>query len=715
MLRSIIILGAIGWTTPLMFGGLAMLTLPFIAHLLNRRARRRLVFPSIMLLRESSASQTRLFKLRRWLLLMLRALAVALVVMAFARPLWLDGWSKPVGDQEAVAVVIVADISASMNRHVNEVSGMQALKAAASRALDDLSPGLDSANLVLANAYPGAMFPAMTRNLPALRAEIQSLEPTSERADLVGAMHLAGRLLAEFQGRRRLIVLSDMQSSNWRSVMDAGSMALTKDTQVTVVDVLADPTANLAISNARVEPAISSRHHPAHITATIYNYSDRARIVQASLRQGRREAGSQSLEVPAWAGRDVGFELTFADLGDQSVSVSIGEDAMNADNTAYLVVPVVPRARVLVVGDDAPQSPGTASYFVIRALSPHGDQRDRIEAVHVNSANLTAGELRGAASVFVTDLAAIPKLTMDMLHDYLRGGGGAAIFAGEGEVAGNFNPWLKTAGALPDLPWQFVNQRKLDAEGNVLYLDQIDWSHAMFRDFAPRTHDVWQHIAFRRVWSVAQSPHSQARVIMRFADGSPAVAVQPLGLGRLIVANFSPSLTCGDLGKYGAFVALAQSMNRYMAGRWTPWQFAMAGQSLSMPVTVDAASAVSELTVADPAGQPMRCVVSMPSAHEAVVSVSRAATPGIYEARRSGQAVAMAAVNVDERESDLRAIPSLRVAEALNQAGLEVTGSDMRADAPPLALRGRPLWGWALLAALCSVAMEMLLLAYWRR
>ncbi len=86
-------------TTPAMLGGLALLSLPIVAHLLNRRARQAIVFPSILLLRASVATQSWLYRLRRLILLCLRCLAVAMLVLAFCRPVWLDARTKSCRDR----------------------------------------------------------------------------------------------------------------------------------------------------------------------------------------------------------------------------------------------------------------------------------------------------------------------------------------------------------------------------------------------------------------------------------------------------------------------------------------------------------------------------------------------------------------------------------------------------------------------------------------
>ena len=71
---------------PAMLAGIAAVALPIAAHLMSRRTRQRLIFPTIRLLAESKATQSSLYRIRRWVLLILRCLAVVLVAMAFAMP-----------------------------------------------------------------------------------------------------------------------------------------------------------------------------------------------------------------------------------------------------------------------------------------------------------------------------------------------------------------------------------------------------------------------------------------------------------------------------------------------------------------------------------------------------------------------------------------------------------------------------------------------------
>ena len=103
----------ISLTTPLMIGGAALVMLPIIAHLLNRHSRRIIVFPTIALLQASAANQSKLFKLRRWMLLALRCLLVLLLVLAFSRPVYFQSETSAAAVGETHAVVLLIDTSLS--------------------------------------------------------------------------------------------------------------------------------------------------------------------------------------------------------------------------------------------------------------------------------------------------------------------------------------------------------------------------------------------------------------------------------------------------------------------------------------------------------------------------------------------------------------------------------------------------------------------------
>ncbi len=69
----------------LLFGTL-LVGIPIVLHLVMRQKPKQLVFPAIRFLQKRQETNRRTLRLRHWLLLLLRCLAVALVAVALARP-----------------------------------------------------------------------------------------------------------------------------------------------------------------------------------------------------------------------------------------------------------------------------------------------------------------------------------------------------------------------------------------------------------------------------------------------------------------------------------------------------------------------------------------------------------------------------------------------------------------------------------------------------
>ena len=120
---------------PLFLAGLLVIAVPFWLHRLQTESSDRKPFSSAMLL-ETSEQRVHVRKKLKYLsLLALRVLALALLVLAFARPLWTSPEALPGATPDGTHIVLV-DTSASMGR--TGVFG-QALSLA--RGAIDAAPG----------------------------------------------------------------------------------------------------------------------------------------------------------------------------------------------------------------------------------------------------------------------------------------------------------------------------------------------------------------------------------------------------------------------------------------------------------------------------------------------------------------------------------------------------------------------------------------------
>src|SRR5437763_16425812 len=98
---------------PAFLGAIAAIAVPVIIHLINRERKVVVEFPSLMFLQRIPYRSVRRQKIRHLLLLIMRCLALALLVAAFARPFF-DRKQSAIGGTGAREVVILLDRSASM-------------------------------------------------------------------------------------------------------------------------------------------------------------------------------------------------------------------------------------------------------------------------------------------------------------------------------------------------------------------------------------------------------------------------------------------------------------------------------------------------------------------------------------------------------------------------------------------------------------------------
>jgi len=93
------------WINAAMLAALVVAALPVIVHLVMRGRPRQMDFPALRFVRQSHLASAGRTRLKRWLLLALRAAALALFVLVLARPIDSSGVVASYQDAPAAAVL----------------------------------------------------------------------------------------------------------------------------------------------------------------------------------------------------------------------------------------------------------------------------------------------------------------------------------------------------------------------------------------------------------------------------------------------------------------------------------------------------------------------------------------------------------------------------------------------------------------------------------
>lgn len=370
---------SLAFLAPAALAALGLAAIPVLVHMLRRAKSRRLEFPSLRFLRETPSLARALSAPKRRALLALRIAIVALVVLAFARPVWTDL------SADARAVVILLDASASMRRP--EIR--DAVRDRAQRAVESLRDG----DRVRVGAFAADVEWLGDGDTPqAALAALAMYEPGFEAADAGRALGEAERYLAaRAEPSRRIVVVSDFQRAN--GPWDAAKL----DPSIAVEPVRAgDSFDNVFLSSVRVDGSGTSQRA---LCATVRVSGD------------DRQVGLVSAPIGA-GGRSEGVDV--APEGDGWRITAIGADGFDADDTRF--VAPVDLGAVAVVDPRGAYLAAAASVLV---------DEERL----TRAPSLDDAAIRGASYALVAQQALAPAGASAALDRWVREGGRAVVFA----------------------------------------------------------------------------------------------------------------------------------------------------------------------------------------------------------------------------------------------------------------------------------------------
>ena len=224
--------------------------------------------------------------------------------------------------------------------------------------------------------------------------------------------------------------------------------------------------------------------------------------------------------------------------------------------------------------------------------------------------------------------------------------------------------------------------------------------------FAEADAGDWSAARFRRHYQNEVLPGRKDDVVLAYADGSAAVTLSSVGKGAAVFANLALTPDGGDFIGSPMFPATLHELLRALR-RSSEAQAVTPGTAWVLETPTKGEGALSVL---DPEGAAIETQV-IASGRASRLALPAARLPGIYSVKQGGAVVSVAAVNIDARESDTRPIPLEQIKAATGAAVTVVRGEEdlLRAG------KARPLWPQLAAAAAALLALEMILLALWRR
>ncbi|MEX0778025.1 MAG: VWA domain-containing protein [Phycisphaeraceae bacterium] len=578
-------LGQLMWASPLWgWAVLAAGGLPVLAHVLSRLRRRVVVFPTVRFLEQAMTHGRRGLRLRDWLLLLLRVLALGLIVAAFAQPVW-RGSTVAALHGAGRHVVFVLDRSASMTRAEHGVTLLDQARRLVLDELARLDPASDRASVILLDRSPRPLLPEPTAHFSQLAQMLGQVEATHQAGDGGAAAALAQHMVeldqrGEAALRRAATVelYSDMQATQ----------AWPGDVRLTVYEHrLGNALGNVALHRPTLWPSEPVAGQAVRLSVEVSYFDSEATASVAlpvTLTFGD-QVQTQLVRVGANLTATAAFTFTPTpeQPGPATLVVRIDpRDALALDDEVGLAFEVAPGRRVMLATASAINDQATAAYFMARALRPEkaGDDVTETGVGKLSGVSLEvvapwalAAHLHRAppSVVVVIEAGLLDDAALVVLRQFAAQGGGvlwvidspAAV-----ESAARFDAAVANQGAAP---LRFVLPVSV---GSDLELVEGRFDDPILRAFEGPSRATLMSARLGRVYHATAAPEAGAVVLLSAKDEAgqwPVLAVRWVELGRMAILPVDLAPGQATLVTGPAFVPLVHQLVRHLSpGRPTP-------------------------------------------------------------------------------------------------------------------------------------------------
>jgi hypothetical protein len=517
---------------PFILLGLPLVLVPVVIHLLNRLRHRPKPWAAMRFLLSATRSSTSHSKLRQFLILLFRVLAVVMLLLFLARPLaggWI-GWAlSPAPD----AIVLLLDRSASMEMQTGgSTKREQALKLLAQAA----RPYEETSHLILidsATRVPQEIAKADSLN------QLSIISPTDTAADLPAMLRAAFDWLVENRaGTAEIWIASDDQRSKWRpddarwkSVI-AQLGGLSQKVRIRLLELNQPPEANASISIKELVRRPRGDKGELQVVLDIQrNRNANATVPVVMTLDGQRSESDAALEGQSFRWRRK------IDLGTHREGgwggFSLPADANQRDNTAWFVYGPDTPLRATVVSTQRE----VARDLQLAAASHNADPAQVITAADIASANLENCSL-------LLWQAPLPEgAEADRLQS----------FAAEGGVVVFFPPGQADTRQFAGLSWG--DTQTSDSPDGFRILRWNEDEGPLAKSDEHQSLPLAQTTFTRRQQLVGPK-----NVLAAFEDGSTFLARQDIGKGEVYFCASLPQADWSSLGEGPVLVPMLQRL-----------------------------------------------------------------------------------------------------------------------------------------------------------
>lgn len=667
--------------------GLVAIAIPIIIHLFNFRKYKKVYFTNVQFLKELKQESDSKSKLKEWLILAMRILAIACLVSAFAQP-FIPGKTKALQGEKAISIYI--DNSFSMESTNKKGTLLENAKEYATEIVNTFNAS-DKFQL-LTNDFEGKhqRFVSKEDFIEQLN-EVKISSATKALNDVLKRQQVF--LQNSSSKNKRIFLLSDFQ----KNAVLFNKSDIDTSIIVSCIPIASSEVSNVYIDSVWFETPVQQFGTQQIIHATIINKSTKD-IENGTLKLfiNNAQVSLSSFNVSAGNKKDASISFTVKAKGINKGVLKIEDYPITYDDNFYFSFNAQTTINALVINGKETKTSGNFKSLM---------QNDSLFVFQENNESAIDYSVFSKTNMIVlNELSSLTSGLTSELQKFVTNGGSLGVFPNKKADLESYNIAFQNL-QLPQIT-------KLDTVNTKT--QSINFEQGLYEGVFDK---IDQRMDLPKVFEhfeLTKTTNSNSQSLVLLQNGQSLLSLNPLGSGKIYLFSIPSDESCSNLLKHALFV---------------PTLIKMSILSLK-PSPVYYKTAVNEAivlnTTSNFSDKPLHIIkddkkVDVIPEHRLMNNATTLFTQnqiteaGHYEVFENTSSIKDLAFNFDRKESDMNFMTKDDLQKQIDEKGLKniqiiETNEKTLTNALQEVNDGKKLWKLFLILALIFLAAEILII-----
>ncbi|MBI4641688.1 MAG: BatA domain-containing protein [Candidatus Tectomicrobia bacterium] len=554
---------------PMFLYGLTAATIPLLIHLINRRRAKLIRFPAVQFVILSDKRVARKYKIRQWLLLLLRTAAILIFVLTLARPVLTSPSDLPAQEAASSAILFILDNSLSMGYQTDQGVKFDMAREAIRTIVGDLESGVEVGVIPVSSS---GEVEKLTKEKERILNRIAEIDLSYRPVEFAQAFQDAFNILKESSAsQKEIIFVTDFARVGWEQFSTVKLSGLDPSVKVRIIWVgnPAEDT-NVALKEVALENQIFGSGMTIFLDAKVKNFGGNGvSNLPVRLILDGKPVDQRLINLSRFGETTVRFNFSFEQPGHHFGAIQLAPDHFPLDDAFHFTLTVGEKVTALIVDGD-PQTSLIASetFYVSNALNPEKGKEGTILKPRVATVEqLEETDFKDLQVIILCNVRDLSEATRQRLTGFVRNGGGLMIFLGDKVNALDYNAhFFSTTSSL--IPVRLRERVRVSGPGGVSIRD-ISVQHKALNIFEEdKNRESLISAKFQEFFAIERSEGiAGITPLLMLSNGHPLLIERGLGSGKILLFTSSADLDWNDLGLRAAYLPLLHNVILYLSGR----------------------------------------------------------------------------------------------------------------------------------------------------